>query len=183
MKRSTYCLVTSLLILMTATFTGGFQRSPEWVTHTSAEGRYSVLFPEQPKLTTQELTGPTEQKYTQYEAGSQDSGGRYKIKHFEHPATLVYSLAKIRENLKAVGELLSTNEITVAGAPGFESRFLIKGDPGDEYLMRVRVFIIQRRVYTLTHFVNKRVDSPAVAEKADKFFNSFKVVDGNYVNL
>jgi hypothetical protein len=93
---------------------------------------------------------------------------------------MVYSSDKLRESVvkNLGGEVLSTNEISVGGAPGFELKVLIKGGEGAESLPCVRQFIIGRRVYSLKHFVIKPLDSPAVAEKAIKFFNSFKVVEG-----
>jgi hypothetical protein len=168
------------LLLTMATFANGFQTVLEWMKHTSSEGRYSVLLPQTPKIKTQETTAATGEKVTQYTAEAADSNSLYWIGYFDYTPDMTFSLDKGRDGMLAAvkGTLLSEEVISLGGNPGREFKVFIKTEAGVEILVRARMYDIGRRVYALQHLVLKSSDSPAIAEKTAKFFDSFKVAAG-----
>jgi hypothetical protein len=168
-------LATCLVLMMTA-FVNGFQSATQWVKYDSAEGRYGVLMPEQPKLATQEGATPTGKKMTQYQARATDSDSMFAVGYFDLLPDATYSLDNGRDGIiKAVnGTLLSEKQISLGESPGREFNVSAKASEG-EFLMRVRLYEIGGRVYVLQHVFLKSSDSPAIAEKTVRFFDSFKV--------
>jgi hypothetical protein len=170
-------ILAAFLVLMVAALANGFQGSPEWVEYTSEEGRYSTLFPKQPKLVTQEATAKTGEKFIQYIAQSSDADGLYGIGYFDILPNMVYSLNDGRDGiLNAIqGTLLKEEAISLGGNPGKELKVSAKSGNLD-LLIRVRYYSIGRRIYYLQHLFQKSSDTPAMAEKTARFFNSFKVM-------
>jgi hypothetical protein len=164
------------LVLTVAALVNGFQSSAEWVRYDSAQGRYSVLLPQQPKLASQEGTAPSGAKMTQYRATVADSNSMYSVAYFDLLPDTAYSLDKGRDGMvNAVqGTLLSEEVISLEGHPGRELKVLAKNSDY-ELLIRARLYEIGGRVYILQHAFLKSSDSPTVAEKTAKYFDSFKV--------
>src|SRR5215216_6197465 len=101
------------LWLMIATLANGFQTTAEWSKYTSVEGRYSVLFPGQPKLMTQQVLIGTSGEVTQYQAQSPDSNSLYTVTYFDIPPGTSYSLEKGRDEsvVRVKGTLLNSEAI------------------------------------------------------------------------
>ena len=178
MKTKSLALAACLLLTF-ATLANGFQLPPEWVKYTSVEGRYSVLLPKEPKLDSQEATAATGEKFTQYMAQTNDSDSFYWLGYFDYTPSMTFSLDDARngaiENVK--GALVSEEAISLGGYPGRELKVSAK-NAGVDILMRVRFYDVGRRVYILQHIFQKSTDSPAIAQKTAKFFDSFKVTAG-----
>ena len=173
-------ILAALLLLSLATLANGFQTVLEWITHTSVEGRYSVLLPKTPKFNSQETTSATGEKMTQYMAEASDSDSLYWVGYFDYTPAMVYSLDKGRDGMVAAvkGTLLSEEAISLGGNPGRELKVSVKTEAGIEFLIRARMYDIGRRIYALQHLTLKSSDSPAIAKKTTRFFDSFKVTIG-----
>lgn len=52
-------------VLISAALLFGLQAQTDWIKYNSPEGRYSILFPGEPKLSTQEGTTKEGQKFPQ----------------------------------------------------------------------------------------------------------------------
>lgn len=164
------------LLLTVATLANGFQSSLEWVKYTSVEGRYNALLPQQPKLSTQEATTSTGEKMLQYMAQASDLDGLYFLAYFDYGTSMAFSLDKARDgavgNIK--GTLLNEEAISLDRYSGRELKIAAKLQDMD-ILVRSRIYDIGGRVYILQHLFKKSDDSPRVAEKTARFFDSFKV--------
>jgi hypothetical protein len=171
--------LAACLVLMMAALANGFQSATEWVKYDSKEGRYSVLVPGKPELTSQEGTVPTGEKVVQYMAKVADSNGLYLVGYFDVLPGNTYSLDKGRDGMVSAvnGTLLSEDAISLGGYAGRELKVAAKNSDY-ELVVRVRLYEIGGRVYILQHAFLKAADTPALAEKTTKFFDSFKVVTG-----
>ena len=116
------------LLLTVATLAGGFQTPPEWVKYASVEGRYNVLVPQEPKLSTREATAPTGKKLMQYMAETFDSNSGYVVGYFDILSGMTFSLDKARDGVVAAvkGTLLSDDAISLGGHPGREFKISFK---------------------------------------------------------
>lgn len=172
MKKS----LAACLLLILATLASGFQNSGEWMKHISAEGRYSVLLPQQPKVSAQESVSQTGKTITQYMAEVADSDSMYLVGYFDVLPDQVYSLDKGRDGMVSAvkGTLLSEEAVSLGGYPGREVKILTKVSDSD-LLIRARLYEVGGRVYVLQHAFFKSGDSSAMTNKASKFFDSFKV--------
>lgn len=168
--------LAALLILVVTALANGFQSSTEWVRHTSVEGRYNVLLPQQPKLTTQEATAASGEKFTQYLAQASDPDSLYWIGYFDYGVNMNFSLDKARDgavqNVK--GTLIKEEAISLGGYSGRDMKVSAKHE-GIDLVLRARIYDIGGRVYILQHLFKKLSDSTANAEKTNRFFDSFKV--------
>lgn len=123
-------------VLLSATFAFGFQRSSQWLKYESAAGRYSVLVPAQPTLTTQDSATASGEKVTQYVALSSEANSVYLTAYFDHIPGATFSMDKARDGMvQAVdGTLLRDTVISLDGNPGREIKILAKGKDGAEFL-------------------------------------------------
>jgi hypothetical protein len=170
-------ILAVFLVLTVAALANGFQSATEWVKYTSEEGRYSLLIPQQPKLSTQEVPAPNGTKFTQYMAQAADAESLYLLGYFDYTTDMVFSLDKARDSmLEAIkGTLLKEEAISVGGNSGKELK-VSTTNKGFDLLLSIRFYEIGRRIYVLQHIFQKSADSPAVTEKTARFFDSFKVV-------
>lgn len=164
-------------LLIVVTLAEGSQSTTEWVRYTSTEGRYSALVPQQPKLSSQDASASTGEKFTQFMAQATDSDSLYGFIYFDYPPDMDFSLDKARDGAVAAvkGTLLSEEAISLGGYPGRELKIAAKNSDLD-LLIRARIYDVGRRVYVLQHIFHKSSDSPTVAEKTARFFDSFKVI-------
>ena len=164
------------LLLMSAILASGFQTTIEWLKYTSVEGRYNVLLPQQPKLTTQDGTAASGEKLKQYMAQAGDSDSFYFLAYFDYDTGMTFSLDKARDGVVegVKGTLLEQQAISMGGYSGREFK-IAASNQNIDILMRVRVYDVAGRVYILQHLFRKSNDTPKIAEKTTKFFDSFKV--------
>ena len=167
--------LATFLLLTFALPVSGFQDT-EWVKYSSTEGRYSVLLPQQPKLGSLQGTAENSRKLTRQTAQASDSDSMYMVEYFDLLPDMHYSFDKGRDFIldSVKGTLLSEEAIRLGGFSGRELKVLVK-TPDYEMLVRVRMYEVQGRIYTLKHGFFKSADSPTMAEKTGKFFDSFKV--------
>jgi hypothetical protein len=167
-----------LLILLVSAVVAAAQVSGEWIKHTSREGRYSVLLPNEPKLSTESVTAKTGESLPQYVALSSGSEGVFYVSYSDYLSDMTFSFDDARDGMLAAaqGTLISENSISLGGAPGRELKVLFKVSGAGEYINSVRFYDVGRRIYLLQYFFPKTEDgSVAVTAKAKKFLDSFKV--------
>jgi hypothetical protein len=151
---------------------------PQPQRYISDAGRYSVLFPEEPKLSTQNMTMATGDRAVQYMAMSFNEGTLFMVGYFDYPAGVTFNLDKARDGMieSAKGTLLAEQAISLGGSPGKQVKFLGHTDDGTtDFINRVRFFDVTPRVFVLQCMVTKDADGAAAADKCESFFDSFKV--------
>jgi hypothetical protein len=150
---------------------------PQSQRYLSEAGRYSVLFPDEPKLSTQNISTPTGEPMVQYMAMSFGGGTVYMVGYFDYPAGITFNLDKARDGMieSAKGTLIDQQSISLGGAPGKQVKFAGRTDDGIDFINRTRLYDITPRVFVIQCMVVRTDDSPAAAEKCENFFDSFKV--------
>ncbi|HKO35685.1 MAG TPA: hypothetical protein VJV21_04345 [Pyrinomonadaceae bacterium] len=153
------------------------QRQPYSFRYTSPEGRYTVLLPAQPSLSTQPTSTPDGAQLTQYLAMVADGKGLLMIGYFDYASEVVFSLDKGRDGMVSSikGTLLDEHSMSLGGAPGRQIRVAATTDEGFEFIDRARFYDVKPRVYVLQCIFPKSMESPAIAERCDQFFDSFRV--------
>ena len=170
------CVNAIFLLLVAASLVLSVQAPDEWIKYTSSEGRYNVLLPVQPTVSTKAASAGGA-NFTQYKAAVIEAAVGYMIGYFDYTETMKFSLDGARDGIiEAVkGTLLTENSISLGGYPGRELRVLAKDASGNEYLTRARYYDINRRVYVVQFIVPKSAEAESAA-KAAKYFDSFQVV-------
>ncbi len=168
-------IVAMFLLLVAEVVCGSQQHSSQWIKYSSPEGRYSVLLPGEPKLSSQEASTADGAKFTQYMASSPDANTVCLIGYFDHVGNRVFNFDKSRDGfIGAVkGTLLTESVISLGGYPGREMKVTAKSADGAEYVLRVRTYDVGSRVYVVQFIFLSSEDTPAVAENARKYFDSF----------
>ena len=169
-----------LLVLLVSAFVSAAQASGEWIKYTSAEGRFSVSMPHEPKVSTQDTTAASGEKLAQFLAVSGDGNGGFMAAYFDYRSDMTFSLDKARDGMVATlhATVLAEDQISLGGSPGKQVKFLAKAETGEEFLDRARLYDVDRRIYVLQCIFPKAEDSPAIIAKCEKFFDSFKVQTG-----
>jgi hypothetical protein len=152
-------------------------QDPAWITYNSAEGRYNVSLPAEPKLSTQESATADGQKFLQYMASVQQPNVMYLVGYFDHVAGTVFSADRARDAmLEAVkGTVLSERTISLNGNPGRELKVAAKLNTSD-YIMLVKFWDSESRVYVLQVVYPKSSEGEAINAKAAKYFDSFQLL-------
>ena len=147
------------------------------VRYTSPEGRYTVLLPTQPKLSSQQVTAADGTPMTQYMATASGPMGMLMIAYFDYPSGIVFSLDKARDGMinSINGTLVDEHSMSLGGAPGRQLKIMAQTEQGLEFIDRARFYDVKPRVYVLQCITPKTQDSPAIAERCEQFFDSFRV--------
>ena len=145
-----------------------------WIRYESSEGRYSVLLPKKPALTTQEATTADGVKFPQYMANATYDSGVCLTGYFDQVEGTVFNFDNARDGMvKAVkGTLGREARISLDGYEGRE--FLVTATlSGTEALFRVRIYKVQTRIYVLQFISEKGSESEALVKDSRKYFDSF----------
>jgi len=146
-----------------------------WINYKSPEGRYSVRFPSEPKLSSQETTNSAGLKLNQYMANSGNSQLFCQVGYFDFPAGFDFDKARdgIVERLK--GTLLGETTISLQGYLGRELRISAKESDGSEYLVRARIYAVQSRAYFVQFITARSNTNASLAEVGTRYLDSFSV--------
>jgi hypothetical protein len=166
-----------LLVLFVSVVAAAAQVNGEWIKYTSAEGRYRVSVPQEPKLSSQETTTGDGDKVPQYLASSPDGNGVFMIAYFDYKPPVTFSFDKARDAmLNAMGAtLLGEDTVSLGSSPGRALKLLAKPSDKEEFIVRTRIYDVSRRVFVLQCIFPKAEDGTVVLEKCAKFIDSFKV--------
>jgi hypothetical protein len=165
-----------ILVLISTGIGSSFQGSGEWIKYNSPKGRYSVLVPVEPRLSTQETLTSSGKKVTQYRATASEANFAVFVGYYDYPSTMTYSLNQARGGIVAsMGTLLTESEISLGSHPGLEMNISAKRPDGTEFLVRVRIYNVDRRIYVLQFIIPRSEDNDVSAQKATRYFDSFRV--------
>jgi hypothetical protein len=173
------CVIGMLVLLVSAPLALSIQNSSEWIKYTSAEGRYVVSIPGPPKISTQEATTATGEKFPQYLASVAEPGDiAYVIGYFDFLPGTVFSADAARDGMvqKLNGTLLSENAIILGSYSGRELKVLAKTSEGKEYILRARFYEAEKRVYVLQFIIPKTLESEELVGRGTRYLDSFQVV-------
>ena len=153
------------------------QGQPYPFRYTSPEGRYTILLPKQPNLSTQQISAPDGSPIPQYMAMVADGNGMLMVAYFDYQSDVVFSLDKGRDGMISAikGTLLDEHSMSLGGAPGRQIKVAATTEQGFEFIDRARFYDVKPRVYVLQCIFPKSMDSAAIAERCDQFFDSFRV--------
>lgn len=153
------------------------QGQPYPYRYTSPQGRYSILLPKEPSVSSQQISAPDGSPIPQYLAMVADGMGMLMIGYFDYASDVTFSLDKGRDGMiKSInGTLLDEHSMSLGGAPGRQVRIVAKTEQGLEFIDRARFYDVKPRVYVLQCIFPKSMDSAAIAERCDQFFDSFRV--------
>lgn len=146
-------------------------------TYTSVEGRYTVLFSEEPKLTSQNITAASGDNLVQYMASASVGVGLVMVGYFDYPSTVVFSLDEARNGMvkSLQGTLINEESISLGGAAGRALKIAAKTETGFDFMDRARFYDINRRIYVLQCLFPKSDDNENAVQSCEQFFDSFKV--------
>lgn len=165
-----------ILVLISTGVGASFQGSGEWIKYNSLKGRYSVLVPGEPRLSRQEILTSNGKKVTQYRATASEANFAVFLGYYDYASAMTYSLKQARGGIVAsLGTLLSESEISLEGHPGLEMNISAKRPNETEFLVRVRIYDVDRRVYVLQFIIPRSEDNDISAQKATKYFDSFRI--------
>jgi len=169
-----------LLVLFVSAAVVAAQASGDWIKYTSAEGRYSVSLPHEPKVSTQDSTAASGEKLVQFRAMALDGNGGFLVGYFDYGRGLTFSLDEARDGIVANlhATVLGEDQIRLGSSAGKQLKFLAKVDAGEEVLDRARMYNVRRRIYILQCIFPKAEDGPEVISRCEKFFDSFRIQTG-----
>jgi len=141
------------------------------------DGAFSVLLPAPPRLSSQESKGKNGEPFTQYMTQARDDTTYVLVAYFNYGPTIKFVLDDAVDGMVGAvkGTLLSREPISLGGFRGQQASAEAKTESGIPYMVRARVYDVNRRVYSLQCLSPKATDPAAIAEKCERFLNSFKV--------
>jgi hypothetical protein len=155
-----------------------FQTETEWIKFTSPEGRFSVLLPHEPKFETIKATEANE--ITNYRYSDIESGYGFICEYFDVKSTgedLQHFLDITRDGIvRGAGATLAGEEkISLSNYPGRELQLAFTLSNGTEITARTRIYLVDKRLYSLTFLHLKSMDASLASGISKKFFSSFEV--------
>jgi hypothetical protein len=168
--------LTILLLLFIASLAYAVQETA-WINYNSAEGRYNVSLPAQPKLSTQESATADGQKFLQYMATVQQSDVIYLVGYFDHVPGTTFSADRARDGMVSAvkGTVVSEGTISLNGYPGRELKVAAKFETTD-YVLLAKFWDTESRVYVLQVVYPKSSENEAMSKNAAKYFDSFQIL-------
>ena len=164
-------LLVSLLSFSTICF--AFPQ-PDWTSYSSAEGKFSVSFPEQPQSTSMFVETDRGNVLTHIVSANDKDLNEYMISWTDYDKDIEYkgtekTLDRMRDALIQVknGKLVNESAIFLHGGPGRAFEFT----DSDHRTVNVRFFFVGRRVYQVQAESRKSENLP----DATRFMKSFTV--------
>ncbi|HEV2884961.1 MAG TPA: hypothetical protein VGW36_08890 [Pyrinomonadaceae bacterium] len=177
-----------IILLLLTTIASAFQAGAPWKTFNSAEGRFSVLMPSDPKVEVKDVDSAVG-KLTLYTYSSSSSAGYLMASYGDYPREPSGTAAteKVLDDvtsgvLKSLGgEKVSENKIKLKG-PTYAGGTLVEY-PGREFtanktlesgevVFSWKIYLVGRRLYQLAMVTSK---AQAGDPEVQKFLGSFEV--------
>lgn len=154
------------------------QTETAWIKFSSPEGRFSVLFPQEPKfesVAASESSGVTNYRYSDIE-----SGYGFICEYFDVQsigADSQHFLDVTRDGIisGASATKVSEEKISLNTYPGRELQLALKVNEGTEITGLTRIYLVDKRLYSLTFLHLKSMDAAVAADLGKKFFSSFEL--------
>ncbi len=165
--------VATIFILVYAALAYGVQG--EWIKFSSPEGRFSVLLPHQPTLDKDTNTLITTYSFMSLAAGMAFTGTYADIPSIDSdPDTFLKDTRDVI--VSKTGPMTGSDEkISLDSYPGREFEVAIVLPKGAAMSARIRIYLVGKRLYSLTYISEKDSDAKVNAENMARFFSSFKV--------
>jgi hypothetical protein len=170
-------VAAACFVVLGSFFVIAAQTKAEWITYTSAVGRYNVSVPQEPKITAQETTASTGEKLPQLLASFPDGNGVFIVGYFDYASSMTFSFDKARDGMVTAmrGTLIGEEAVSLGASSGRQLKILAKDPNDNEFMDRARVYDVAGRVYVLQCIFPKAEDGFVVVEKCGKFIDSFKL--------
>jgi hypothetical protein len=155
-----------------------FQTETQWIKFTSPEGRFAVLLPHEPKFETVNATESNE--VTNYRYSDLESGYGFICEYFDVKSTgdtLESFLDTTRDGIIRGAGATKTGEekISMNSYPGRELQLAFTVNNGTEIAAQTRIFIVEKRLYSITFLHLKSMDALIASDLGKKFFSSFEL--------
>jgi hypothetical protein len=164
------------LVLITAACVSALQPPADWSKYTSPEGRYSILFPGEPRLLTQESPNADGEKVLQHIAASSNPDATCLVGYFDVKPGMTFSFDRGRDGMVAAvkGTLLAEKNISLGSSPGRELKIAAQAPTGQDMLIVARYYQVGDRVYVIQFIVLKSSEN-TIAQASGRYFDSFQV--------
>jgi hypothetical protein len=145
-----------------------------WIRHESPAGRYRVLLPVEPTLSSQEAATADGVKFTQYLSNATSQTAVCLTGYFDQVPGTVFNFDQARDGMLSAikGTLLWEKSISLDGHNGREFQIAAHLE-ATQMVFRVRIYHVQTRVYILQFISEKRFESPEIVRDSVKYFDSF----------
>src|SRR5882724_12397407 len=156
----------------------GAQTETQWIKFTSPEGRFSVLLQHEPKFETVNATETNE--ITNYRYSDIESGYGFICEYFDVKSTgdNLESFLDITRNdiIRGAGATkVGEEKISLNSYPGRELQLAFTINNGTEITAQNRIYVVDKRLYSLTFLHLKTMDALRASDIGKKFFASFEV--------
>ncbi|HKF23115.1 MAG TPA: hypothetical protein VKE93_16190 [Candidatus Angelobacter sp.] len=164
------------LVLITAVCVSVLHAAGDWSKYTSPEGRYSILFPGEPRVMTQESPSSDGENVVQHIAGTSSPDAACVVAYFDIKPGMTFSFDKGRDGMVAAvkGTLLEERDISLGNSPGRELKIAAQPAAGQNMLIVARYYQVGARVYVV-QFIALKSSENTVAETSGRYFDSFQV--------
>lgn len=154
------------------------QTETPWIKFSSPEGRFSVLLPHEPKF--ESVAASDTSGITNYRYSDLENGHGFICEYFDVESTgadLQHFLDVTRDGIVsgANATKLGEEKITLNTYPGRELQLLLKVNEGVEITGLTRIYLVDKRLYSVTFLHLKTMDATAAADLGRKFFSSFEL--------
>jgi hypothetical protein len=157
--------------------TVALQTDTEWIKFNSPEGRFSVLLPHEPKFESIAATGSD--AVTNYRYSDLEKGYGFICEYFDVESTGdVQSFLDVTRDgiVRGAGATkLGEEKISLKTYPGRELLMALTVNEGTEMTIVTRIYLVNKRLYSITFLHLKTMDATEAAALSKKFFSSFDV--------
>lgn len=185
-------IVTAFLMLLSVTMGYGIRHYPhanrtdvypvqteaEWIKFTSPEGRFAVLVPREPKFET--LSATESNQVTNYRYSALESGYGFICEYFDVASTgddpqKLLDITRDGIITGAGAPLVGERKISFNSYPGRELQLAFTVNNGSEITGRTRIYLVGKRLYSLTFLHMKSMEALRASDLGKKFFSSFEL--------
>ena len=154
------------------------QTETPWTRFDSAAGRFSVLLPHEPKFESVAATGSD--AITNYRYSDLENGYGFICEYFDVESIggdVQGFLDVTRDGIVrgAGATKLGEEKISLKNYPGRELQMSLVVNEGTEITILTRIYLVDKRLYSLTFLHVKTMDATNAAALGKKFFSSFEV--------
>ncbi len=154
------------------------QTETPWIKFSSPDGRFSVLLPHEPKF--ESVAASDTSRITNYRYSDLENGYGFICEYFDVESTgadLQHFLDLTRDGIVsgANATKLGEEKITLDTYPGRELQLLLKVNEGVEITGLTRIYLVDKRLYSLTFLRLKTMEATVGADLGRKFFSSFEL--------
>jgi hypothetical protein len=157
------------------------QTETPWIKFSSPEGRFSVLLPKEPKF--ESVAATDSSGITNYRYSDLESGYGFICEYFDVESTgadAQHFLDVTRDGIVrgAGATLVGEEKISLKTNPGRELHMSLKVNEGTEITILTKIYLVDKRLYSLTFLHVTSMEATVAADRGKKFFSSFELKSG-----